>query len=42
MKDYKLLLAGLILLLLTIFIAVFIWLWTSNQKKHRPIANHGK
>ncbi|GAF53283.1 LOW QUALITY PROTEIN: hypothetical protein JCM18900_11847 [Psychrobacter sp. JCM 18900] len=37
MKDYKLLLAGLILLLLTIFIAVFIWLWTSNRKKHRPI-----
>lgn len=37
MKDYKLLLAGLILLLLTIFIAVFIWLWTSNQKNTDPL-----
>lgn len=37
MKDYKLLLAGLILLLLTIFIAVFIWLWTSNRKNTDPL-----
>lgn len=37
MKDYKLLLAGQILLLLTIFIAVFIWLWTSNRKNTDPL-----
>ncbi|WP_296206908.1 hypothetical protein [Psychrobacter sp. UBA3480] len=37
MKDYKLLLAGLIMLLLTIFIAVFIWLWTSNRKNTDPL-----
>ena len=37
MKDYKLLLAGLILLLLTIFIAVVIWLWTSNRKNTDPL-----
>lgn len=37
MKDYKLLLAGLILLLLIIFIAVFTWLWTSNRKNMDPL-----
>lgn len=37
MKDYKLLLAGLILLLLTIFVAVFMWLWTSNRKNTDPL-----
>jgi len=37
MKDYKLLLAGLVLLLLTIFIAVCIWLWTSNRKNTDPL-----
>jgi len=37
MKDYKLLLAGLILLLLTIFVAVFIWLWNSNRKNIDPL-----
>lgn len=37
MKDYKLLLAGLILLLLIIFIAIFTWLWTSNRKNADPL-----
>ena len=37
MKDYKLLLAGLILLLLIIFIAIFTWLWTSNRKNIDPL-----
>lgn len=37
MKDYKLLLAGLILLLLIIFIAIFTWLWTSNRKNMDPL-----
>ena len=37
MKDYKLLLAGLILLLLVIFIAIFTWLWTSNRKNMDPL-----
>ncbi|MGP9557233.1 hypothetical protein [Psychrobacter sp. AOP7-A1-24] len=37
MKDYKLLLAGLVLLLLTIFIAVCIWLWTNNRKNTDPL-----
>ncbi|HSP86297.1 MAG TPA: hypothetical protein VLN09_11285 [Psychrobacter sp.] len=37
MKDYKLLLAGLIILLLVIFIAIFTWLWTSNRKNMDPL-----
>lgn len=37
MRDHKLLLAGLILLLLSIVIAVFIWLWTSNRKNMDPL-----
>lgn len=37
MKDYKLLLIGLILLLLIIFIGIFIWLWQSNQKNINPL-----
>jgi len=37
MRDYKLLLAGLILLLLIIFIAIFTWLWTSNRKNMDPL-----
>ena len=37
MKDYKLLLAGLILLLLTAFIAIFTWLWTNNRKNTDPL-----
>ena len=37
MKDYKLLLAGLILLLLVIFIAIFAWLYTSNRKNTDPL-----
>ena len=37
MKDYKLLLAGLVFLLLTIFIAVCIWLWTNNRKNTDPL-----
>jgi ABC-type molybdate transport system substrate-binding protein len=37
MKDYKLLLVGLILLLLAIFIALFAWLWTSNRKNTDPL-----
>ncbi|WP_296245587.1 MULTISPECIES: hypothetical protein [unclassified Psychrobacter] len=37
MRDYKLLLAGLILLLLVIFIGVFTWLWTSNRKNMDPL-----
>jgi ABC-type molybdate transport system substrate-binding protein len=37
MKDYKLLLAGLILLLLILFIAVFTWLWIHNRKNIDPL-----
>ena len=37
MKDYKLLLAGLILLLLAIFIALIAWLWTHNRKSIDPL-----
>lgn len=37
MRDYKLLLAGLILLLLIIFIAIFTWLWASNRKNIDPL-----
>ena len=37
MRDYKLLLAGLILLLLIIFIAIFTWLWSSNRKNIDPL-----
>ena len=37
MRDYKLLLAGLLLLLLIIFIAIFTWLWTSNRKNMDPL-----
>lgn len=37
MKDYKLLLVGLILLLLLIFIGVFTWLWQSNRKNIDPL-----
>lgn len=37
MRDYKLLLAGLILLLLIIFIAIFTWLWTNNRKNIDPL-----
>lgn len=37
MKDYKLLLAGLILLLLVIIIGIFAWLWSSNRKNMDPL-----
>lgn len=37
MKDYRLLLAGLILLLLAVCIAIFVWLWTSNRKNTDPL-----
>ncbi|WP_201554463.1 hypothetical protein [Psychrobacter sp. 72-O-c] len=37
MKDYKLLLIGLILLLLIVFIGVFTWLWQSNRKNIDPL-----
>lgn len=37
MKDYKLLIAGLILLLLIICIAVFAWLWSNNRKNIDPL-----
>lgn len=37
MKNYKRLLAGLILLLLAIFIGVFTWLWSSNLKNANPL-----
>ena len=37
MRDYKLLLAGLILLLLIIFIAIFTWLWSNNRKNIDPL-----
>lgn len=37
MREYKLLLAGLILLLLIIFIAIFTWLWSSNRKNIDPL-----
>ncbi|MBE0440639.1 MULTISPECIES: hypothetical protein [unclassified Psychrobacter] len=36
MKDYKLLLAGLILLSL-LLIAVFVWLWSNNRKNTDPL-----
>lgn len=37
MKDYKLLLAGLTLLLLAIFIALLTWLWINNRKEIDPL-----
>ncbi|MEN2750922.1 hypothetical protein AAIR29_04665 [Psychrobacter sp. FBL11] len=37
MRDYKLLLAGLVLLLLAIFIGVFAWLWNSNRRSIDPL-----
>ncbi len=37
MKDFKLLLAGLILLLLVIFIGIFLWLWNNNSKHMNPL-----
>lgn len=37
MKDFKLLLAGLILLLLLIFAGVFMWLWISNSNNTHPL-----
>ena len=37
MKDYKLLLAGIILLILVIVIGVFAWLWSSNRKNMDPL-----
>ena len=37
MKDYKLLLAGLTLLLLAIFVALITWLWTHNRKNIDPL-----
>lgn len=37
MKDYKLLLAGLTLLLLIILIAAFTWLWIYNRKHIDPL-----
>lgn len=37
MKDYKLLLVGLISLLVAIFIALLTWLWTSNHKNTDPL-----
>lgn len=43
MKDLKLLLAGFVLLLLIIFAALFLWLWTNNSKNidPLPIASNG-
>lgn len=37
MKDVKLLLAGLILLLFAIFVGVFLWLWNNNSKALNPL-----
>ena len=37
MKDYKLLLAGLTLLLLLTIIAIFTWLWIHNRKNTDPL-----
>ncbi len=37
MKNYKLLLAGLILLVLMVFAAVFAWLWSSNAINSNPL-----
>lgn len=37
MKDYKLLLAGLILLLLILVIGVLSWLWLNNRKNIDPL-----
>ena len=37
MKNYKLLLAGLALLLLAIFIALLTWLWMNDRKEIDPL-----
>lgn len=37
MKDYKLLLIGLILLLFIIFIGVLSWMWLQNRKNIDPL-----
>ncbi len=37
MKDYKLLLAMLILLILIVFIGIFAWLWGNNRKNMDPL-----
>ena len=37
MRDHKILLAGLILLLVVVFIGIFTWLWTSNLKNADPL-----
>ncbi len=37
MKNYKLLLAGVCLLLLIVFIGVFMWLWSHNLKNTDPL-----
>lgn len=37
MKDYKILLAGLVLLLLILLIGVFTWLWNNNRKNIDPL-----
>lgn len=45
MKDYKLLLIGVLLLMLIILIGIFTWLWLSNRKNMDPlpiIANEDK
>ena len=37
MRDHKLLLAGLVLLLVVVSIGIFTWLWTSNLKNADPL-----
>ena len=37
MKDYKRLLAGIIILILIVFIGIFTWLWSSNRKNADPL-----
>ena len=37
MKDYKLILVGLLILLLIVVIGIFTWLWQSNRKIAHPL-----
>ncbi|WP_352339471.1 hypothetical protein [Psychrobacter sp. 16-MNA-CIBAN-0192] len=37
MKDYKLILVGLLILLLIVAIGIFTWLWQSNRKNTHPL-----
>lgn len=37
MKDYKLLLVGILVFILVVVIGIFIWLWSSNRKNSDPL-----